>query len=162
MDAYNDITPRVGVAYDVFGNGKTALKFNWGRYLAYAANDSPYTSTNPGATVVRSVTNRDWQDRDNDYVVDCDLLNAAANGECLAATGTAPNSRWARDAGRSGCAQRLGCAAADYQSTITVQHEVIRRVSADFSYTHRTFHGFFVTDDLTRRGNINCTTRRIR
>ena len=29
------------------------------------------------------------------------------------------------------------------------------RVSAEFSYTHRTFHGFFVTDDLTRRGNIN-------
>ncbi len=29
------------------------------------------------------------------------------------------------------------------------------RVSAEFSYTHRSFHGFFVTDDLTRRGNIN-------
>ena len=55
---YNDITPRVGVAYDVFGNGKTALKFNWGSYLAYAANDAPYTSTNPGATVVRNVMNR--------------------------------------------------------------------------------------------------------
>ncbi len=47
MQAYNDITPRVGVAYDVFGNGKTAIKLNWGRYLAYAANDSPYTSTQP-------------------------------------------------------------------------------------------------------------------
>ena len=43
----------------------------------------------------------------------------------------------------------------DYQSTITVQHEIVPRVSADFSYTHRTFHGFFVTDDLTRRGDIN-------
>jgi hypothetical protein len=157
VDAYNDITPRVGVAYDVFGNGRTALKFNWGRYLAYAANDSPYTSTNPGATVVRSVTNRDWQDRDNDYVVDCDLLNAAANGECLAAGGTAPNF------GKLGAATQVdpgvlngwGVRPSDYQSTITLQHEVIPRVSADFSYTHRTFHGFFVTDDLTRRGDIN-------
>ena len=25
------------------------------------------------------------------------------------------------------------------------------RVSADVSYTHRSFHGFFVTDDLNRR-----------
>src|SRR5437762_2721324 len=41
VSAYQDITPRVGVAYDVFGNGKTALKFNWGQYLAYAANDPP-------------------------------------------------------------------------------------------------------------------------
>ncbi|MEP7306868.1 MAG: hypothetical protein ABJA98_15240 [Acidobacteriota bacterium] len=36
----NDITPRVGVAYDVFGNGKTALKFNLGRYLEAAVNDN--------------------------------------------------------------------------------------------------------------------------
>ena len=35
---YNDITPRLGVAYDLFGNGKTALKFNMGRYLEAAVN----------------------------------------------------------------------------------------------------------------------------
>jgi hypothetical protein len=84
-------------------------------------------------------------------------LNAAANGECLAASGTAPNF------GKLGAATQVdpgvlsgwGVRPSDYQSTITVQHEVIPRVSADFSYTHRTFNGFFVTDDLTRRGNIN-------
>ena len=162
--AYNDITPRVGVAYDVFGNGKTALKFNWGRYLAYAANDAPYTSTNPGATVVRNVINRPWTDNDRDYVVDCNLLNPAAQSPatgtvdtCAAASGTAPNF------GKLGAATQVdpgvlsgwGVRPHDYQTTITVQQELIPRVSADFSYTHRTFHGFFVTDDLTRRGNIN-------
>ena len=30
---YHDITPRMGVAYDLFGNGKTALKFNLGKYM---------------------------------------------------------------------------------------------------------------------------------
>ena len=33
VDSYKDITPRMGVAYDVFGNGKTAVKFNLGKYL---------------------------------------------------------------------------------------------------------------------------------
>ena len=86
----------MGVAYDVFGNGKTALKFNWGNYLAYAANDPPYTSTNPGFTVVRDVQNRGWTrcaGDNGDLVVDCDLLNPALNGECAAATGTAPQLR---------------------------------------------------------------------
>jgi len=137
---------------------------NWGRYLAYAANDSPYTSTNPGATVVRSVINRPWTDNDRDYVVDCNLLNPAAQSPatgtvdtCAAASGTAPNF------GKLGAATQVdpdvlsgwGVRPNDYQTTITVQQELVPRVSADFSYTHRSWNGFFVTDDLTRRGNIN-------
>ena len=38
--SYSDITPRVGVAYDVFGNGKTAVKVNVGKYLAAADGSS--------------------------------------------------------------------------------------------------------------------------
>ena len=153
VDAYNDITPRAGVAYDVFGNGKTALKFNWGMYLAYAANDSPYTSTNPGATIVRTVADRGWTDADRDYVVDCNLLNPDANGECIQApTSAARNFGLASGATivspevLSGWGTRPG----DSQYTFSVQQEVFPRVSADFSFTHRSFHGFFITDDINR------------
>ena len=157
VDAYNDITPRVGLAYDVFGNGRTAVKFNWGRYLAYAANDNPYTATNPGATVVRNVQNRGWTDNDGDLVVDCDLLNPDANGECVAATGNA------RSFGQLGAATAVdpgvlsgwGVRPHDNQYTGTIQQEIFPRASVEFSYTHRTFHGFFITDDLTRQGDLN-------
>ncbi len=152
VDAYNDLTPRVGVAYDLFGNGKTALKFNWGRYLAYAANDSPYTSTNPGATIVRNVQNRGWSDADRDYVVDCDLLNPAANGECAAASSAAANF------GKLGTQTRVdpgvlkgwGVRPGDTQYTGSIQQQVFPRVSAEFSFTHRTFRGFFLTTDLSK------------
>jgi len=157
VDAYNDLTPRVGVAYDLFGNGKTALKMNWGKYLAYAANDSPYTSTNPGATIVRNVMNRQWNAAvaaggNGDYVVDCNLLNPDANGECAAVTGNS------RNFGQTGSASLVdpavlggwGVRPGDSQLTFTVQQELVPRVSADFSYTHRSFHGFFVTDDINR------------
>ena len=160
VNAYNDITPRVGVAYDVFGTGKTALKFNYGKYLAYAANDSPYTATNPGATVVRNVTGaniRGWTDNDRDLVVDCDLLNPALNGECAAATATAAQfgKLGAATAVRPDVLSGWGVRPGDDQFTFTVQQEVAPRMSAEFSFTHRAWHGFFVTDDLTRRGNIN-------
>jgi hypothetical protein len=77
VDAYNDISPRAGVGYDVFGNGKTAVKLRWGKYLGFASNDPPFTSTSIGSTIVATAS-RAWTDRDNDKVVDCDLLNNAA------------------------------------------------------------------------------------
>src|SRR4029078_5294153 len=33
VNAYKDLTPRGGAAYDLFGNGKTAVKVSFGRYL---------------------------------------------------------------------------------------------------------------------------------
>ena len=157
VDAYNDITPRVGLAYDLFGTGKTAVKLNWGKYLAYAANDSPYTSTNPGATIVRNVLNRQWNASvaaggNGDLVVNCNLLNPDANGECAAVTGNG------RNFGSSGSATQVdpavlsgwGVRPGDTQLTVTVQQQVVPRVAADFGYTHRSFHGFFVTDDINR------------
>ena len=47
VDSYKDITPRMGVAYDVFGNGKTALKFNFGKYLEGVGVQLNYANTNP-------------------------------------------------------------------------------------------------------------------
>jgi hypothetical protein len=163
VNAFNDITPRFGVAYDLFGNGKTALKFNFGKYLAYAANNGEYTSTNPGATIVRSVSNRGWTDSNGNYVVDCNLLNPDQNGECNALVGNDRNFGQLGGATKvcgadgvaaNGCGDPVlhgwGVRPGDTQYTGTIQQQLFPRVSADFAYTHRTFHGFFVTDDLNR------------
>ncbi|HKE88533.1 MAG TPA: TonB-dependent receptor [Vicinamibacterales bacterium] len=158
VDAYNDISPRAGVGYDVFGNGRTAVKLRWGKYLGFASNDPPFTSTNKGATIVATV-NRDWTDNDGDKVVDCDLLDNAAQGPatgqvdtCAAVIGNDANF------GKAGAATIVdpalltgwGVRTFDYQTEVTLQQEVLPRVSAEVSYIHRTFHGFMVTDSLGR------------
>jgi len=55
---YKDWVPRMGAAYDVFGNGKTALKFSVGRYMEQDASAFP-ERYNP-MTLVPSTVN--WTD----------------------------------------------------------------------------------------------------
>ena len=75
---YHDVTPRFGVAYDLFGNGKTALKVNIGKYLV-AADGSSITGgqLNPLSRVSTSAS-RTWTDANTNFRPDCDLLNAQA------------------------------------------------------------------------------------
>jgi hypothetical protein len=75
--SYHDFTPRWAVAWDLFGTGKTAVKFNMGKYLAGAAISGIYADANPAQRAVNTYT-RTWQDLDGDRIVDCDLLNFAA------------------------------------------------------------------------------------
>ena len=160
VDSFHDITPRFGAAYDVFGNGKTALKFNLGHYLDSATNDSEYTSNSPAARIVRTGT-RNWDDRifplgdprrDN-KVIDCDIMNFAANGECPAATGDTLNFGQASGNITQVNQETLrgwGVRQNDWQWGLTLQHEVIPRLSAEVSYNRRWFNGLKVTDNTLR------------
>jgi hypothetical protein len=149
VSAYNDISPRVGVAYDVFGTGKTAIKFNWGRYLGPATNDTIYTTNNPANRIVTNVA-RSWTDSNNNYVVDCNFANPNTNGECGALTGNSLNF------GQPGTSTRVnpallsgwGVRPADSQWGINLQQELLPRVSLDLGYNRRWWNNFTITDNL--------------
>jgi hypothetical protein len=154
VDAFNDISPRGGVAYDVFGNGKTAVKFAFGRYLQAATNDNPYIQNNPASRIVNSAS-RNWSDTNGNYVVDCDILNPAAQtvpggDTCGALTGNALNF------GKAGAnltqvnpdtLHGWGVRRYDWQWGFDVQQEIVPRVSLDGSFNRRSFGGFTVTDN---------------
>ena len=106
---FQDITPRWGVAWDVFGSGKTSVKYSMGKYLQGSQVGGIYTAPN-AAGFGRSVNSlaRTWRDLDGDRIIDCDLMIPAAapgtgglpaNGECAAVTGAQANN--ARRFGRS-------------------------------------------------------------
>ena len=79
---WNDFSPRLGLAYDLFGDGRTALKASLGRYVAKIGNEITQAN-NPFRKTIGSV-NRSWNDANGNYVPDCDLGNFGANGECEA------------------------------------------------------------------------------
>ena len=51
--------PRGGLAYDLFGNGRTSLKVNGGQYVAPAQNAGIYTGAAPTSAIVTAAT-RSW------------------------------------------------------------------------------------------------------
>ena len=77
---YNDIAPRLGMAYDIFGNGKTAIKVNLSKYWQYAANDGVYIGTNPASTFAQTA-NRAWTNANRNFNPDCDPPESARPGQ---------------------------------------------------------------------------------
>jgi outer membrane receptor protein involved in Fe transport len=85
---WKDFNPRLGISYDLFGDGRTAIKATLGRYTAKLGTEIA-ESANPINTSV-TTTSRGWNDyfygvgdpRSGNYVPDCDLGNFGQNGEC--------------------------------------------------------------------------------
>jgi hypothetical protein len=96
--SFNDIQPRWGATWDVFGNGKTAVKWNMGRFVTAAGISGVFSGNNPARRTV-NLLRRNWNDANGNRRVDCDLMNFTPNGECGtfvnapgAGTGTTPRT----------------------------------------------------------------------
>ncbi|HZM92700.1 MAG TPA: carboxypeptidase regulatory-like domain-containing protein [Vicinamibacterales bacterium] len=79
---WHDISPRFGVAWDVFGDGRTAAKFGLNRYVQ-AATTGLAGLFAPDSTTIGSTT-RQWIDADGDFYPDCDLRAPGISNECRA------------------------------------------------------------------------------
>jgi len=155
VDAYKDISPRGGVAYDLFGNGKTSVKVNFGKYLEPASNlNGNYSISNPIARIA-TTTSRTWNDVaavpggiPGDFVPQCNLSIVDANGECgrmnSPTFGTATRTTAAIDpAILNGWNIRPG----DWQIGASLQQELLPRISAEIGYFHRWLTHYTVTDN---------------
>ena len=141
---YHDITPRMGAAYDLFGNGRTALKVSMSKYLSSPYAGEAYTVSNPGVTLVQT-TNRSWLDPNGDRIAQCDFMNPLANGEC----GAWSDLNWGRSVPTTEVNPEVlegwGVRHWDWQFSLGVQQEIMPRVSVDASYSRRWWGNFFVT-----------------
>jgi hypothetical protein len=148
-NSFHDVTPRLGLAYDIFGTGKTAIKANLAKYpLAASVTGNP-------AGIVNTVT-RSWNDlmfpagdpRRGNFHPDCEMVVLTANGEC----GVVSNLRFGEPTSVAAFDEdtRFGWGNREYnwEFSSSVQHELIPRVGLDVGYFRRWFGNFTTTQNL--------------
>lgn len=161
VQGYNDISPRAGVAYDLFGNGNTALKVNVGKYLEAATNQNTYFLTNPTARIAGSPAlgapppvTRAWTDANGNFVPDCDLLNPGAQD--LRASGgdfcgALSNLNFGKPVFSSSFDPAIlegwGVRPSDWQIGASIQQRLATGVSVEVGYFYRWLQGFTVNDN---------------
>ena len=149
---WSDINPRLGVSYDVFGNGRTALKASIGRFNQLSRSDMtrrfhPFTSSISNA-------NRNWTDLNGNFIPDCDLKNFAAQdlsasgGDICGPISNVNFGKFIPTATQF--SDSVIKANRDYLWDINVQfdHEIVHGLSVNAGYNHNWDGNFVITDNL--------------
>jgi hypothetical protein len=132
---WNDWSVRFAGAYDLFGDGKTALKANASKYLASQA--AGYAANFNGMTY--STQTRLWLDFDGNR----SILDANGNIQLNEVLGGTSNfgqitSRPDPDLARG----------YNWEYGVSVQHQLLSRLSVSAGYHRRQFYNLDVTDNL--------------
>jgi Carboxypeptidase regulatory-like domain len=159
---WQDVNPRINAVYDLFGNGKTAIKASVSRSVQQdsigiaRAND-------PAANAAVTSVNRLWFDNNGNSLPDCDLTNPAPQN-FFGSTPTPPFFDPTKDLcgpwnnlafGNPALATTYdpailngwGVRPYNWEFSAGVQQEVTPRLSISASYFRRIRGNFWVTDN---------------
>lgn len=127
---WNNVSPRIGAAYDLSGRGRTALKGNFGVYVQ-SQGPGFATTYNPA---VFSTDPRTWNDLNRDDIAQENELGPTSN----LTFGVRRNQNPDPDIKRP----------YQYVWDLGIQHELLTGLSVTASYNERSFHNIIWTTNL--------------
>jgi len=161
VDSYKDLSPRLGAAVDLFGDGRTALKINLGKYLEGVGVSGTYANTNPTLRMPQTTpvfgtagVTRAWVDANGNFVPDCDLLDNAAQDRRGAGgdmCGVVSNTNFGTSVLTNNFDRALlngwGVRPSDWTLGAALEHRLHRHAAVTVAYSRRWFRGFSVADN---------------
>lgn len=150
VPSYHDLVPRLGAAYDVAGNGRTAVKVTLGKYIL-PVGTSLAAALNPNNSIVDQ-SSRAWNDLpfqggNGNFIPDCDFDNFAANGECGAIRDPQFGTTQVVETYDPDLLQGWGKREYQWQTSVAVQHEIVQGWSVEVGYFRTWYKNFVVTDN---------------
>jgi hypothetical protein len=142
---FKDISPRLGVAYDLFGTGKTALKASANRYVGIGLTGFQRIF---GGGAALGTDTRSWNDANGNWVVDADPLNPAANGELGPRTnGRFTEARFPRRFDQDYVNGWGSRPATNWEFSGGLQQQLRQGIGANVAYYYRTIRTFEVVQN---------------
>ena len=145
---WKDITPRVGVSYDLFGDGRTALKASYNKYLISPEIITFTRLANPVSASVVNAT-RTWTDSNGDFVPQCDFTNLAINGECGRISNTAFGGTNVTTRYDPQVIGGTGNRGTNTEISAGIQHQLLGNVTTSATYVRRWYGNLTTTDNLS-------------
>ena len=146
---WDDVTPRVGVAYDVFGTGKTAVKVNLGKYMEAFSATNTDLDLNP---LIRNTisTTRTWLNPTSfNFVNDpnCNLAIKTAQPDCGAMDNQNFDTANFTRSYDPNYVTGFGVRPYNWGLGVTVQQEVFPRVSVNAGYFRNWWGNWYVVQN---------------
>jgi hypothetical protein len=149
----HDIEPRVAATYDVFGDGRTALKFSAGKYVEMQDTHILGEDMSPRIILGARSVNRSWNDANGNYVPDCELANPERNGECGPFSNRNFGTMNATTTYDPSIISGWGVRPGNWEFTAGVERELMPGVGLDVGVFRRTFFNFHVQDNRANAGS---------
>ena len=130
LPTFNDVSPRFGATYDLFGDGTTAVKVGVNKYVASESADY----ARPYDPAVNDSDTRNWDDLNGDDIAQDNEIGPSNDNNFGLASSRRPDENLKREY--------------NIEYAASIDRQLNNSVSVSLGYYRRTYHRLWFTDNV--------------